>query len=358
MLKIACQFKPNGEYYRHLGFANALKSCGHQFVFWDDKQKPLIDLFDEFQPDIFIGTTFDLNRGMIEAIKLHPEIKIVLKGGNWGPSDESIDKDKFPILFISDKEKVLLEKLKKETGKPDFVFCHYHPNQVNDTMRSWKSIGIEPLGIPNAADIIAYPKGNVEPELLSDIAFVGGYWGYKAVNLDEYIVPLCGPTSKLKVKVFGNQKWSVAQYCGLIQDNTVKDLYRSAKICPNVSEPHSNKFGFDVVERPFKILSSGGFLLMDRVKSFEDDMFDKGEIVYYDNQDDYFEKISYFLKHPEQRHNNEAIERVYQEHTYHHRMAYLLNKLEFTTEAKELITCLTNLSQYQQSCPQKIVQHS
>jgi hypothetical protein len=335
MLKVVCQFKPNGEFYRHLGFANALVAGGNDFFFWYPEKKPLIDILDELKPDIFIGTTFDLNRSIINALNLHPEVKVVLKGGNWGEHDDEIDRKKYPIVFISEQEKKILAEWKEKVGKPDYVMCHYHGSFVDGTMGLWRTIGIEPIDIMNAADTVIYGRGTKNPEFQCDVSFVGGYWPYKAQNIDRYLIPLCQPKSNLNVKIFGNMKWSVQQYLGLINDNDVKNLYASSKICPNVSESHSNVYGFDLVERPFKILSSGGFLLMDDV-IIAKQLF--GDTVnFYHDPKDFFEKIVHFLKNPQDRVNDKAIELVYKEHTYFHRMAYLLFKLGYESEAKQVI---------------------
>ena len=45
-------------------------------------------------------------------------------------------------------------------------------------------------------------------------------------------------------------------YLATSLDDIADYIYASAKICPNISEPHSLVFGFDVVERPFKIMSA------------------------------------------------------------------------------------------------------
>lgn len=53
-------------------------------------------------------------------------------------------------------------------------------------------------------------------------------------------------------------------------DNTqVKDILASAKICPNLSEPHAQEFGFDVNERCFKLLSNKCFCISDNVASLK-----------------------------------------------------------------------------------------
>ena len=94
------------------------------------------------------------------------------------------------------------------------------------------------------------------------------------------------------VKIFGNQSWYVNQYCGLIKDHKVKDLFFNAKICPNLSEPHAQKFGFDVNERIFKVLCAGGFCISDNVEGYK--MFGDG-IVIADSPQDFREKIDYYL---------------------------------------------------------------
>lgn len=340
-MKVLCQYKSGGEYYRHLGFANAFRSAGYQFLFWNPKEKPVYDIFDEYKPDIFIGTTFDLDRSIIGAIKANPQTKIVLKGGNWGPSDAQIDKEKYPILFVSEKEKKILSQLKAEVGKPDLVICHYHERSLEETMSGWREIGIEPYALMNAADVCVFYKGKQDPQLSCDVSFVGGYWKYKGENLDKYISPLCSPVGKYNVKIFGNQKWSVPQFLGGIPDVKIKDLYASSLICPNVSEPHSIEFGFDVVERPFKILSSGGFLVMDDVRDFKALFGDT--IRYYHSYTELVEIIEYYKKNPDKRDCKEAMKHCIWEHTYHRRIADLLMKLDFQKEATQVMGALANV---------------
>jgi len=335
-------YKSGGEYHRHLGFANALRMAGNQFVFWNADQKPAFDIFDEYKPDVFIGTTFDLDRATINSIKNYPHMKVVLKGGNWGANDDKIDKAKYPIVFVSEKEKKLLGKLKAESGKPDLVICHYHPNRLEETMGGWRELGITPHAVMNAADVCVFNKGKYDAGLACDVSFVGGYWKYKAENLDKYIAPLCSPVGKVNIKIFGNQKWSVPQYLGGITDSRIKDLYTSSIVCPNVSEPHSNDFGWDVVERPFKIISSGGFLLMDTVTSAYEDVF--GDSVdYYRDYKDLVNLIQHYKANPELRRFDAAYNIVVGQHTYHHRMADLLMKLDYPNEAAKVLAVLSNV---------------
>lgn len=325
-LTVVCLHKPNGEHYRLSGIGNAFRALGHNFLFWDNKTTPIMDVFDIYKPDIFIGTTFDLDRSWINAFKEYPNTKIVLKGGNWGKDDDKIDKQKYPILFVTNKEKRVFSELKNSIGKPDLVMCHYHPNKVDETMSEWNSIGITPIGIMNAADSTIYTKGEINPLFKSDVSFVGGYWPYKSQNLDKYIIPLCYG-NKVNIKIFGNQRWPVANYCGLIQDKDVKDLYASSTVCVNVSEPHAVDLGFDMCERPFQIIASGGFLLMDNVDTAIKDVF-QDTVPYYQDVLDYGIKLKQYISNPSLRPDmTQAQKLIAENHTYINRVKYLLEKL-------------------------------
>lgn len=340
-MKILCQYKSCGEEYRLRGFGNALGYCGHTFAFWQPQIKSAFDAFDEFQPDVFIGTTFDLDAAMIACIKERPDLKVILKGSNWGPSNENIDKNKYPVVMVTQHEKDVLAKLKEETGRPDYVFCHYHPNRLEETMSGWNSIGIKPVALCNAADVIDYFGGVPKKELACHIGFVGGYWRYKSYNLDKYITPLCHPVGKLNIKIFGNQKWPVPQFMGLISDSAVKDLYCSATVSPSVSEPHSTDFGFDPIERGFKILSSGGFCVHDYVDTLAKDIFTDGEVPFFSTPEEFSALLNKFL-HEDHQAEKKAIAakgkaKVLGEHTYFHRSADMMRELALVEEANDVL---------------------
>ena len=225
-------------------------------------------------------------------------MKVALRAGDWGDHAHLVDKQKFNILFSSKKELEMLKKLKEETGQPEFVHIHYHPSAIEWTHGYFENIGIKPVSLMMCADTAAYSNAEFDPALACDIGFVGGFWPYKGQVIEPYMFPLLDPIGKYKVKIFGNQPWPINQYCGLIADNKVKDLFVSAKICPNLSEPHAHEFGFDVNERIFKILYAGGFCISDNVDGYN--MFGDG-IVLADSPDDFAEKIDYYLNNDDER---------------------------------------------------------
>lgn len=337
-MKILCVYGSCGPEFVRRGWGNVFASVGHDFRFWDMSQKPAFDAFDEFEPDIFIGTTFDLDLATVKCIQERPTMKVALVASNWGTFDESTDTDRFPILMSNPREIKLMELLTTTTRKPDIVFCHYSQRWMDVTHDYWNSkLGIKVVSMMNAADVITHPKGTVKPHLISDISFVGGFWGYKGQNLNKYLVPLCWPVGRYSIKIWGNQRWPVPQYMGLCDNSEVSDIFISAKVAPNISEPHSNEYGFDVVERPFKVIAAGGMCISDYVESLDVDIFN-GQLPMFNNPREFEELLEYCFKNPEQIENTkkQLQETVMSKHTYFHRVADLLRYLGKEDEALQV----------------------
>lgn len=323
-------------YFERMGLAKALKASGHEVYFWNIHQEAAFDVFGKFAPDIFVGQAYNLKDDIIECLRRNPQVKVALKAGDWGSFYDNWTETmhtQFPILMASKAEKIAIDKL-RQFSKPDLIFIHYHPDYVAQTHNYW---GLNTISMMNAADIFDYTNGKHVPELASDIAFVGGYWGYKSFNLNKYILPLCNPNNNLNIKIFGNQPWPVSQYCGAIDTNLVKHVFSSAKICPNISEPHSTEFGFDIIERPFKLLSNKCFVISDNVAGMRD-LFDDS-IVFAESPKDFQEKVMYYLKHSHETYKfiQNGYYKVMKEHTYFDRAAHLLSSLGFGNEVQNIL---------------------
>ncbi|MAF25664.1 hypothetical protein CL634_08860 [bacterium] len=336
---------PHAHYYIRLGWARAFEACGHNVLLWDVNSIPAFDVFDDFEPDIFMGQTYNLNRSVATCIKERPHLKVVMRAPDWGDMQKEIDKEKYPILTARDDEIKLVEQLKKETGKPDFVHNHYHENWISKTHNKWLDLGIEPVSLLHAADVFEYYGGKIVENFKSDISFIGGYWPYKARCLDKYIVRLCHPVGKFNIKIFGGSDWPVIQYMGRISGEQTKHIFRSAKVCPNISEPHSQDFGYDIIERPFKILMSGGFCISDYVESMSQDIFTNDEIIFAKTPKEFETLVKYYVNHPEER--EPYIQRGYrcvlEKHTYFHRICSIFNKLGLDNEAETVTEALEEM---------------
>jgi hypothetical protein len=337
-LRILSNFTPCGPSYVRSGWGRVFRALGHEFQFWPCDQKPAFDAFNEFEPDLYIGTTYETSRAVAKCIAARPRMKVAMYASAWGPYLNDVDLKKYPLVVASEQEKRNISLLKEMTGKPDFVFIHAHDRWLEGTMSGWAEAGVKYCGILNAADTFVYLNGTPRPELACDVAFVGGYWGYKARNLDRYILPLCHPSTGLNVKLFGNQPWPTHQFLGLIDDVDVKDLFASAVVCPNVSEPHSTDLGWDVIERPFKVLAAGGFCVSDHVEEAEALFGD--DLVFARAPGELEELVRYYIRHPDERlkHMAAGRRRVLLEHTYFDRVADMFEHLGMESDrAKTLL---------------------
>lgn len=320
-------------YYERLGLKLAFNYCGHECELWDITGKSPFDVFNEYEPDIFIGQTYNINRALIKCIYSRPHLKVIMKAGENSIFSDNLDRAKYPILIADDREKYLIEMLLEKTGRPNFLFVHYHPDYINQTHGRWtEDYGIPVYSLMNAADIFNYTGGTYREEFSCQVAFVGGYWGYKAKTLDKYMLPLCQPNSEIHVKIFGNQPWPVPQYCGHVETHHVRDIFSSALICPNLSEVHSQAFGYDLIERPFKLLSNRSFVICDDVAGFRD-LFPDG-MVYTSTPQEFIDKVRYYIAHPDERYP--IIEKGYQavikDHTYISRVKSIFENLGLIEE--------------------------
>ena len=318
----------HAHFFQRMAWANAFSACNIETHVWDCKTTTAFDAFDTVEPDIFLGQAYNLDDATIKCIYERPHLKVGLRAGDWGDWEKLVDKNKFNILFCSNKEKEMLKKLKDETGKPDFVHIHYDEKAIKETHNHFESIGIKPISLMMCADTTVYSQAIFDKKLACDIGFVGGYWPYKGQVIDKYFFPLLDPIGKYSCKIFGNQPWPANQYCGLIADEDVKNLFVSAKICPNLSEPHAQEFGIDINERIFKILYAGGFCISDNVESYK--MFGDG-LVMADNPQDFQEKVDYYLKNKDEREKISSIGKrlVKDNHTGFHRIAKILEEFGY-----------------------------
>ena len=305
---------------------------GFQVIYWDNQTRSALDIFYEFKPEIFIGSTWQLDRSLVKALIKYPETQSIFCANNWGENDEEIKKQ-FPIEFASDNEKRAIEELHKHTGKPDYIICQYHNDYAAETHKLWRNLGVEPRGILLSADTTDYKLTIPNKNYITDATFIGGYWPYKAKQIAPYLFPLIN--TSLSVKIFGFGGWPVPNFLGNISSENACRFYSSARICPNIFEPHSLVLGYDINQRTYQIAAAGGFQICQNVEGIKKHVFTDNEIVFADNQEDFITKCLFYIKNPEQRlpFIKNSINTVYRYHTNYHRTAELLNLLGLKEEA-------------------------
>lgn len=305
-------------------------------MYWDNSIRSPLDIFYEFRPDVFIGSTWQLDRALVKALIKYPETESIFCANNWGEDDEEIKKQ-FPIDFASDSEKKHLEELKKHTGKPKYVFCQYHQDYAAKTHKLWANLGVEPFGLLLSADTTDYKLTKPNKEYITDVAFVGGYWPYKAKQIAPYLFPLTN--TDLKVKIFGFGGWPVPNFLGNITSESACRFYSSAKVCPNIFEPHSLALGFDINQRTYQIAAAGGFQICQNVEGIKKHVFTQDEIVFANDQEDFITKCLFYIQNPDQRlpYIKKAAKAVYNMHTNYHRTAEILFKLGLFDEYEQAL---------------------
>lgn len=326
--------------YIRLGLGNALTACGHDVVVWDIRKKCAFDAFSEFEPDIFLGQTYNVNPAVSKCIKARPQMKVALFASAYGEIARTIDKKRFPIDVATDNELKILDDLYKTCQKPDLVHIHCPDRFVDLVLGDWrKNLGLHTIGLMNGADIFSYLGGKSKPEYYCDAAFVGGFWGYKGENIRRLLLPVCHDLN-YQVKIFGNSHWGLANYLGPIVEEDVKDLFASATLCPNISEPHSIEYGYDIVERVFKVPLSG-FVVCDDVSGVTTDVFTNGECPIFKSAEELKELIECFRKQLSLMMPNmlqlKQKRTILAGHTYFHRAAKLMGELGLPEQEKAVL---------------------
>lgn len=320
-----------GNFYSYQAIANAAMAVGHKWV-WahgdSSKRTPILDLV-HIHPDIDILScpTYVFDESFVKAVSKwrenNPNFKVLSYGSSCGKYTDNLPKD-YPIVKRTDYERKIVSKI-----KPDLIWHHIHPSNAELTMSGWKKDGYKITGIMNCGDIIQYGNGQYNDYLASDIGYVGGYWGWKAkTGLDKFLIPLCHPSKKIKVKIFGNTGWPVAQYLGPIKEELTGSFFKSCKVCPSVSEPHSRSHGIDSIERPSKVIIAGGFCVSDYVQTFKDHIF--GDSLPMSNDpNEYIDMIEFYLKNDDKREEVRlaCYQKVIGGHTNLHRLNWLFTKL-------------------------------
>lgn len=341
-------FFGNGNFNPRLGLVNVFRALGHTVIDWDFKAINPFDMFTLAERDgpldLFIGQTYNANRAVCKNIESRPYLKVLLQCSTWGEILKDIDLTKYPILVPTEDEKRLITTLSR-VHPGILVYQNYAPDRVADCLGGWGEAGCLPISNLNAADYFVYNKGRKLKEFETDVAYVGGRWPYKGNNIDKYILPLLNERTAPKVKdrkvsvhIYGGTGWQgVAQYRGFAKDEDVRDIFASAICCPNVSEPHSNEWGFDVVERPFKVALAGGLCILDNVKSLIENFTTTQEpmLLVYHSYKELCEIIGYFKHNDFERPEfiNRSYEHVLKNHTYFNRVQELFYKLGYTQEA-------------------------
>ncbi len=81
--------------------------------------------------------------------------------------------------------------------------------------------------------------------------------------------------------------------------------------------------------RTFELASIGAFQLVDK-RELMDELFNSDELATFDTEEEFYNRIDYFLNNPDERkkYSEKARQRVLRDHTYEQRMRTLINYME------------------------------
>lgn len=321
------------------GFRNAFIGLGHEFkplTSNDDSGK----IFAQFRPDLFITSThfwyrkyLDFNilkryrqKGMFTLVKIDFWQSPIANRINEAPSLKN--------------DKVAVDLMRRDM----FGDAYFHVVEANDSRMEGfgEGTGCSYHTIPLAADAML-PQTIHDPLFVSDISYVGTNLPDKRDFFEKNVFPL---RAQYNIQLYG-QDWTaldrslgwiqrVGQYFNVpglrslrkpkLQLEDEAKIYASSTISINVHEEYQRRYGGDCNERTFKIPLCGGFQVVDNVACIRRYFKPNIEMVVADSDEDWLEKVHYYLKNPDERFSiiEAGRQRVLQEHTYHHRVRQML----------------------------------
>jgi len=204
------------------------------------------------------------------------------------------------------------------SSEPQIVFT-ISPESSFEYYEEWIQAGVRFVSLPLACDSRLYQYDPGSPVRFPgvEIAFVGGYWEYKARQLDLYLKRF-----NEHLTVAGYSSWPYGHYIGQLADPDEKILYRNAKVSPVINEPHVSRMGVDLNERVFKVMATGGMAVTDATPAYRE-WFSPEELLVPHSVDEFREMIVSIIREPStfdaiRARGREAVE---SRHTYKHRVA-------------------------------------
>ncbi|HLA82765.1 MAG TPA: glycosyltransferase [Thermoleophilia bacterium] len=207
-------------------------------------------------------------------------------------------------------------------SEPAFVYAPVPPSCLC-YYESWAAHGMSVRSLPLACDTARYYRSPSDTRFSDvQVAFVGGYRGYKSRQFEKYLRPY-----EDQLVVYGYDRWPYHGYRGLLGEDDERVLYQNARLCPALSEPHAELMG-DIVERAFKIMGSGGLAIVDVTPAYRE-LFTDAELMMPRSLPEYHELVSATLTDEIDVADlrRRGYEAVIARHTYAHRARQVLEWL-------------------------------
>jgi len=336
--------------YIETGYLRGFQKAGCSTRIWDGKNaNTLKQALSVFKPDVFIGylrggnsynylnsewctgKTFDLlldyrkQTGLKVALHTHPDVRNIVN--NLDINLTKVDQTCAELFYTQKPPPTNIESIMVQEK---FIDCILHPYSSTITslcFNYWETNGIKVLEEPLAADNFIYKPPFIKRRENLDISYIGGWWPFKGIQLDKYLLPLHKRFGD-RLNVFG-KGWPHLS-CGFITDKAYKKIVWKSKINLVFHEPSQvQRLPLHVNERIFKILALGGFAICDNNPCLKE-YFTKDELILFSSPDELIDLCTYYIS------NNAAREKIIAKgrnavltrHTYKKRAEKLLAVLK------------------------------
>lgn len=316
----------------HNGYRNAFLELGHEFRFLtaDDK---FSEVMQSYRPDIFITASHFYYQRYLDNALLNECRKEGLFVFVWIDSWESgINATRINEAPSLKNNKRVLEMITRNTLGDAYLSGI---EQSDERMVGFeKEMGVTYSTVPLAADhTVIYPE--FSDNYVADISYIGTYLPQKRHFFKEWVFPL---KEKYDLRLYGQDWTYISRISGWLQKGgqlfnvpglrslqkpkldlaDERKIYNSSIISINIHEDFQRRCGGDCNERTFKVPLAGGFEVSDDVSCIRKYFKADKELVIAENKSDWYEKIDYYIRHPEKRVSiiEAGRRRVLENHTY------------------------------------------
>jgi hypothetical protein len=300
---------PNAATMARMGWCHGFEALGIPYVLASAYELPRV-LASCHRPFCWIaGSDYVYLDGQgLKALSQHPHAVLVTT--SFDGDEAYFRRNGFPNQAWPRRQRERIA-----ASGPNFLFTMSGESRF-EYYTGWQSAGVPLVSLPLACDTHVYRAGPAQGRFERvEVAFVGGFWPYKAVQFDRYLKPHAD-----RLHVFGYSSWPYGHYGGTLSAGDETALYAQARVAPVINEPHVCAMGIDLNERVFKVLGSGGLALTDATPGYRE-WFSADELLVPDDLADFHDRLNAVMSQPAAfaQVRERGLRAVCERHTYVHR---------------------------------------
>ena len=310
----------------------AFEYLGHELFVFDDRRFLVPGRIRQLLPAIEIWDLKRLNQALLKRIRdIKPDFYLSVGGQRILPETVKAIRDAGVSLALwTTDAPVDFKNILQSAPFYDHLFCAgseacdiFIQNRFNNV--TWLPFACDPA----FHHPVELTKDDIQ-QFGRDVAFVGSYYPNRAKLLNII--------SDLNFGVWGPYWEKAADYPELLKktisakinyDQWVR-IYSAAKITVVVHYQNPDVPCYQASPKLFEALACGAFVLVDRQKDAERLFKDGEHVVYFDDDKDLKEKVSYYLAHAEHRRRiaEQGLRCVREYHRYQDRIKQMLDIMQ------------------------------